>query len=172
MKKLLTIIGACATVLMTSFSAEAQKGSVGLGLRATPDGGGFNVKTYFTDNLAFEGQANIGGVLGLEGESFNTVALLEGNVNLPNPSWKLFFGGGLHAGVWDRGVGYRSNDGFLDDNPEGFFGADGIAGVEYMFDNIPLGLSADVKPAVNFTDDGPEFFPHNLVGFTARYYIR
>ena len=89
---------------------------------------------------------------------------------IPDPSWRIFFGGGAHFGVWDHDYRYnpeRSGP----DRDEAIFGFDGIGGVEYIFKNIPLGLSADIKPAVNLVSD-VDFFPHNMFGFSARYYIR
>ncbi len=169
MKRLL-IITTILSLLVTS-NSYAQKGDAAIGIRATPDGGGFNGKVYITNHLAFEGQLNAGGIVGLEGESFNAVALLEGVITLPDPSWRIFFGGGLHAGAWDRGRWYRESDGeWIYDRPEPLFGISGIGGVEYVFKNIPLNLSADIKPSINLIN-GPEFFPHNMFGLSARYYF-
>lgn len=155
--------------LVITINANAQR-TTGIGIRATPDGAGFNVKTQFSKHLAFEGQLNAGGVLGLEGESFNAVGLLEVLIPLPDNSWQIYFGGGLHGGVWDRPVWERFSDGDLvRDSAEPIFGFDGVGGVSYSFKKIPLGLSADIKPAINVLSSGPEFFPHNMFGLTARY---
>lgn len=160
------------TVLMAG-TAQAQTGNAGIGVRATPDGGGFTGRFMVADHLAFEAQLNAGGIYALPGESFTAVALLEGVIPMPDPSWRLFFGGGLHGGVWDNGRWYNDRtDAWVNDRPEPIIGIDGIGGVEYLFKNIPLGLSADIKPAVNFTGNGPEFFNHNLAGVSARYYFR
>ncbi|MGN6567196.1 MAG: hypothetical protein ACTHJ0_04550 [Flavipsychrobacter sp.] len=147
---------------MLSFStAKAQMTSpIALGLRATPDGGGFTGKFYMNDNMAIEAQLNGGGVI-VGSPSFAAVGLFEYHIIMPDPSWRIFFGGGIHFGSWDR------ND---DNNPEGIFGIDGIGGVEYIFKNIPLGLSADLKPAINFVST-PDFFPNNFFGVAARFYL-
>ena len=161
------------SLLMTvlCFSASAQKGDAAIGIRATPDGAGLNAKIYMTDHFAFEGQMNAGGIVGLAGQSFTAVALLEGIIPLPDPSWRLFFGGGIHAGVWDNGRWYRAaGDEWVSGRAEPIFGIDGIGGVEYVFKKIPLSLSADVKPAVNFVSSA-RFFSHNMVGLSARYYF-
>lgn len=175
MKRIATTISAVFVAAMMTFSASAQHANAGdaaIGLRATPDGGGLTIKAFMSDHFAFEGQLNAGGILGLPGESFNAVALLEGHIHLPDPSWRLIFGGGIHGGVWDNGKWYRAGDGvWVGDRPEPIFGIDGIAGVEYVFKEIPLGLSADIKPAVNFVSSA-RFFPHNMFGFSARYYFR
>ncbi|HEY9177668.1 MAG TPA: hypothetical protein VIN07_08265 [Flavipsychrobacter sp.] len=169
MKKLMLLLS--AMMLILSINTYAQGGAIGL--RATPDGGGFTGKAYMSRYLAFEGQLNFGGLLSLPGESFTAVALLEAHIPLPDDSWRLIFGGGLHGGVWDHGRWYHyGDDVWVNDRPQPIFGLDAIGGVEYVFKNIPLGLSADIKPAINFTGGGPEFFNHNVFGLSARYVFR
>ena len=70
-------------------------------------------------------------------------------------------GGGAHVGAWneDRDLGNR-----------GVFGLDGIIGVEYRFKHIPLGLSADFKPAINLVSN-VEYYPANDIGLAARFYF-
>jgi len=172
MQKLILFLGLFTTTLFTVPQANAQKGTAGIGLRATPDGGGFNVKAMMGKHLAFEGQLNAGGILSLPGESFTAVALLEGVIPLPDPSWRLFFGGGLHAGVWDNGWWYNERINTWDNGARPIVGIDAIGGVEYLFKKIPLGLSADIKPAINFDNGGPYFFSHNMFGASARFYFR
>ena len=45
-----------------------------------------------------------------------------------------------------------------------------IGGIEYVFDYVPIGLSLDMKPAINISD-GAGAFPNNTFGFSARYYF-
>lgn len=150
----------------------AQRGDAAIGLRATPDGGGFNIKAYLTKNLAFEGQLNAGGLIGgYNGQSFTAVALLEATIVFPDPSWRMFFGGGLHGGVWDQGWHYSNFENRYVDGGQPIFGLDAIVGAEYVFKKIPLSLGVDVKPAINLIGD-VEYFPHNMVGATVRYYMR
>lgn len=172
MKKVLFSLGLVIAGLSAAFNASAKGGSVGLGLRATPDGGGFVAKLFMDKHFAFEGQLNAGGLTGgYGGSSFNAVGLITYHIILPDPSWRIFMGGGIHGGVWDRGWRYVSREGrYMDDN-RAIFGIDAIGGVEYVFKKIPLGLSADIKPAINFVSE-PEFFNHNMVGLSARFYLR
>ena len=45
-----------------------------------------------------------------------------------------------------------------------------IGGVEYVFDYVPVGISVDVKPAVNFYN-GISAFLNNILGLGVRYYF-
>lgn len=158
---------ACASFIQPGF---AQKGDIALGIRATPDGGGFSSKYFLDRNLAFEGLINAGGMIGLEGKSFNVVGLMEYHISLPDPSWRLFLGGGMHLGNWNRGNRYSESAGRYVNGSEFILGVDAIGGVEYVFKKIPLGLSADFKPAVNLLS-AAGLFPHNMFGAAARFYI-
>ena len=144
-----------------TIDASAQGSRMAIGGRATPDGLGATFKGFLDRNLAVEAQANVGGIISLAGESFTVVGLLEYHIPLPDPAFRIFFGGGIHVGSWVNRGGHAD---------EIIFGMDGIGGIEYVFRTIPLGLSADLKPAVNFVQE-TEFFPHNIFGVSARYYF-
>ena len=106
MKKIILTLATVIGALCTGTEANAQRsGDIALGLRATPDGGGFTAKFYTGRHWAIETQLNAGGIFGGNGESFNIVGLAEYHINLPDPSWQLFLGGGLHAGVEDAQSG-------------------------------------------------------------------
>lgn len=171
MKKILLVFSGLLLSICMCESALAQKGQTAVGLRLSPDGAGFTGKFFVDRNLAFEGQLNAGGVFGGPGESFNAVALLEYHIPLPDPSWRVFFGGGAHVGVWDHGGSRFTSEGRYREGSEAIFGIDGIGGVEYVFKSVPIGLSADFKPAINLLSE-VDFFPHNMFGVSARYYIR
>jgi len=142
-------------------NANAQATRMAIGARATPDGLGASFKGFLDRNLAIEAQLNVGGIITLPGESFTAVGLLEYHIPLPDPAFRIYFGGGLHAGTWVNRGGHAD---------EFIFGMDGIGGIEYVFKSIPLGISADLKPAINFVQEA-EFFPHNIFGVSARYYF-
>jgi hypothetical protein len=167
MKKIYLLL--TALVLSFTFNTASAQGNIGLGLRFTPDGAGFSGKFFMDRNWAFEAQLNAGGIFGLEGESFNAVGLFEYHIMLPDPNWRIFLGAGFHFGAWDHRW-YNENKRLWRDS-EPIFGIDGVGGVEYKFSNMPLALSLDFKPAVNFVSD-VAFFPHNIIGFGARFYIR
>lgn len=161
LKKIFLFLATVFAAVVFTVDAQAQKGDAAVGLRLTPDGGGATAKFFVMNNLALEAQLNAGGILGGDGTSVTFVGLAEYHIILPDPSWRIFFGGGFHGGQWDRDD-YRGT--------QGIFGIDAIGGAEYVFKRIPLGLSADIKPAINFVTDA-EFFPHNIIGASARFYI-
>jgi len=172
MKKICLFAIGLMITMFTVTNVNAQGSSVGLGLRLTPDGGGFTGKFFIDRNLAIEAQLNAGGVLGWEdGTSFNAVGLLEYHIYLPRPEWRLYFGGGAHAGAWNHSDRlYNPETGRYSDNSEAIFGIDGVGGVEYVFRRVPIGLSADFKPAINFLSN-VSYFPHNMFGISARFYL-
>lgn len=157
-------------VLTTTGIAQAQR-STGLGVRLSPDGLGFTGKFFSQRNIAFEAQFNAGGIMGGDGESFTVVGLMEYHVPLGDPSWRLYFGGGAHLGAWDNNERRWENGRWRDEDSKFIFGIDAIGGVEYVFKTAPVGLSIDIKPAVNLLSD-VDFFSNNMLGFSARYYLR
>ena len=170
MKTRNSLLSALLMVFFWSGTFAQDDGSFAVGVRVSPDGGGFTAK-YFPDrNLSFELQVNgSGGYYNTanDGPSAVVVGLVEYNIIFPDPSWRVFIGPGLHGGSWDR------NNGNFNDyarTSQGIFGIDGIVGVEYIFKPVPIGISADIKPAVNFAPD-VAFFPNNFFGMSARYYF-
>jgi hypothetical protein len=151
----------------------SQAGTIGLGVRAAPDGGGFTARYFIDPNIAIEGQLNEGGViLGDKSKTVEVVGLVEYHLSLPNPALRTYAGAGLHAGTWDRGKGYSTGEGRKSmDTKDAIFGIDGIAGIEYQFSKMPLAVSFDFKPAINFAPD-VAMFSHNVLGLGAKLYIR
>lgn len=72
-----------------------------------------------------------------------------------------FYGGGAHAGFWDGGT-----NPWFDDN-RAVIGIDGIIGLEYVMDDIPLNIAADWKPAFNLI--GYTGFWGDELGLTLRF---
>lgn len=169
MKKIILLL---SILTVPTISLYAQKGSAAAGLRLSPDGIGITGKYFVDSSLAFETQLNIGGIMGLQGESFNAVGLLEYHIPFPDPSWRLFFGGGAHIGVWneyDKDY-YVSERRYHEEGNKFILGIDGIGGVEHVFKKMPISLTADIKPSINILTD-VDFFSHNMLGISTRYYF-
>lgn len=147
---------------------------IALGVRASPDGGGITAKFFLATNFALEAQVSASEGYYRQpddgpnyGPGWAATALGEYHIIFRKPSWRVFFGGGIHAGKWDK---YNHADYDYAARPFGIFGLDAIAGGEYIFQSVPIGISADIKPAVNLGRDA-SFFPNNMVGVSARYYF-
>jgi hypothetical protein len=147
---------------------------VAIGVRINPDGGGLTAKIFLSRNWVFEAQINgSGGFYHTPdthqdyGGSATAVGLLEYHYIFQDPSWRIYFGAGIHGGKWDKFNFALNNDA---PRPRGIFGADAIAGGEYCFKAFPLGISADIKPAVNIAGD-KSFFYNNSIGIAARFYF-
>lgn len=141
----------------------AQPGRTGIGLRTSIDGIGITGKYFLDRAFAIEAQANVGGLWAFDGQSEYVGAFIQYHVPLPLPAFRVFFGGGVHAGYWgDR------KDAIYED--EGIFGLSGIGGVEYLFSKVPVGVSGDIRLSINYLQE-VEFMPHNLIGIAVRYYF-
>lgn len=150
-------------LLISSNLVAAQPGRTGVGLRGAIDGLGITAKYFLDRGFALEGQLNVGGLRAIDGQSIYTCVLIEYHLQLPAPAFRLYFGGGLHGGWWAS----RPESDFVD---EAILGLDGIGGVEYMFSKVPLGVSGDLRPSINYIRE-VEFLPHNVIGISLRYYF-
>lgn len=92
--------------------------------------------------------------------------LFEWQQALDSKNLQWYAGTGIHAGVHGRNNVFQAEE----DQNEAVqmnLGIDLIGGIEYVFKNVPIVVSADYKPAFYFTGDRwlvPEEF-----GLTARY---
>jgi len=136
MKKL--FIMAMVLLCFSSYS-KAQDYNTAIGLR----GGLFNgltVKHFISNNAAIEGLissrwsgVSITGLYEIHARAFNTTGL----------NW--YYGAGAHIGFWDGNNASWGND----DENYTVIGIDGIVGLEYNIQEIPINLSLDWKPALN-----------------------
>jgi hypothetical protein len=79
-------------------------------------------------------------------KGFNLTALYEKHWDVITDGMRVYVGGGVHVGSFDG----RYSPWFSDFNNHFILGIDGIAGLEYNFEEIPLNISLDYKPALNF----------------------
>jgi len=136
-KIILTFILAISIVTL----ANAQEYKTGVGLRAGFSNG-LTIKHFVSENAAFEG------LLSTRWQGFDITGLYEIHhqaFEVEHLNW--YYGVGAHIGFWDgsntswgtRGIQYT------------VIGIDGILGIEYSFNEAPINIGVDWKPAINLT---------------------
>jgi hypothetical protein len=147
-------------ILLVS-TLKAQDYNTGLGLRAGVSPG-ISVKHFFSTNMAGEG------ILTVRWGGFNVTGLAEWHLQVfDTEGFYFFYGGGAHLGAWDSGRDYY---GTSTDGTKVFLGIDGIIGLEYAFQGIPLSIGLDWKPGMNVISDFGFFFDDWALSF--RYLFR
>jgi hypothetical protein len=143
--------------LFTSVNlAQAQDYINGIGLR----GGlpyGITFKHFISETDAFEG------ILSTRWGGFRITALYE--IHRPTKQYqnlKWYLGIGSHLGYWDNRSPFVN-----DPDNQVILGIDGIIGMEYTFDEIPLNLGIDWIPSLNLIGDTS--WGKLLIGVSARY---
>ena len=126
-------------LLFSGLYLNAQDYKTSLGLRAGLPYG-LTIKHFLNEINALEGilASNYGG--------FVATALYENEHwtgHYPGLNW--YWGAGAHAGFWDMGANKYVKSTYSGS----VIGVDGVLGIEYTFDEIPLNLSLDVLPSVN-----------------------
>lgn len=171
MKRILLLFGVLS---LMAFQASAQRGGdpadykTAIGARFNPWSIGFTAKHFIKGPHAIEGIAShyFGG--GDAASNVTITGLYEYHWGfIPSKSeWNMYAGGGPHVGIWR--YRYFDGNGRRDYETDAVVGVSGIFGVEYTFKQIPLNLSGDIKPFVNFTG-GNDFLGEQLLGVSARY---
>lgn len=122
------------------FIGNAQDYNTGIGLR-----GGFSngltVKHFISEKAALEG------ILASRWSGFEITGLYEIHhraFDTDRLNW--YYGFGAHIGFWNgKKVPWSEND-----DQYTVVGVDGILGLEYNFREVPINLSIDWKPELNF----------------------
>lgn len=136
-----------------TIGAQAQSYKSAIGLRGG-DPSGITFKTFLNSTNAIELIAGTG----YWGHSLTVTGFYQWQNPTdwaPNLDW--FIGPGAHVGFW--GTDYI-HTGLL-------IGVDGIIGLEYTLDDIPLNFSLGAGPSFQFTS-GPYWYHWNG-GFSIRY---
>jgi hypothetical protein len=136
MKKLLIV---SVLILFIGITLNAQDYKTSLGLRAGIPYG-VTIKHFLSKTDAIEG------ILAGMWQGFVITGLYENEHwtgHYPGLNW--YWGGGAHVGFWDAG-----NNPYLKETYTGsVLGIDGILGLEYTFDEVPINLSLDLMPSFN-----------------------
>ena len=147
MKKILIALTLIAGV--TSFqyaSAQEYKSALGIRLSSNPPvvGNGITFKYFLNEKAALEG------IL-----AFNDPVAIGGLFEIHNPvgtpGLQWFYGAGAYVGF----------------NTVANLGAQGIIGLDYKFQNIPINISLDWKPELNLIEEVS--FEAGAIGFSVRF---
>jgi hypothetical protein len=140
--RIIKLAVACIFILPAWCHAQSNY-KTALGLRLN-EGAGITVKHFVSEKSSIEG------ILYTRWRGFNLTGLYQGNFPVfSEPGFRFFMGGGAHIGVWDRNRNPWWKDEEYNDT-RAVFGLDGQIGLEYTFGQLPLNLSIDWKPAINF----------------------
>jgi len=131
---LITIMIACVTI-----SLRAQNYNTGLGLRVGLNNG-VTLKHFVSDRSAFEG------LLETRWRGFAITGLYELHNDLEYNNLRWYYGFGGHIGFFS---GYNDHPWADADKDYTIIGADGILGIEYTFDEVPVNIGLDWKPMFN-----------------------
>lgn len=147
---LVTILMACA------MAVSGQDYTTSLGARV---GGtsGVSVKHFYSRNMAVEG------ILGFFGNGTSITGLLEKHQQaFDTKGLQFYYGAGAHVAFYNGKYYYRNGfwrDINYYDRREVAFGVNGVLGLEYTIDDLPIAFSVDFKPFV-------EVGPGGYVGFS------
>jgi hypothetical protein len=131
-----------------SQQAFAQKYDTALGARL----GGGNYGITLQQRVA--SRVTIEGIAGLGQREYSGTVLGEYHFGILGPSLNYYFGAGGH-------VGHNKDTG-------GFSGLDALVGVEYKVAFLPIAISFDFKPTLEFAGDDYARFP---TAFSIRYVL-
>lgn len=110
---------------------------------------GLTFKTGLGNSTAFEG------ILSIRPYGMGITGLFEKIQGTGVNSLNFYYGAGAHLG-WNTGRNYyyRDNRKYFVYDREGFVGLDGILGIEFKFPEAPVAINFDLKPALNFYNNG------------------
>ena len=158
MKKI-AILCALIAVISSTQTLSAQEYRTGLGVRPSSanamQNNSISIKQFINERTAIEGLFTFGDPLALG-------ALIEFHKPLSAAGLTYFYGAGGYV-AFLKTVNVTTQKSSTDAN----FGAQGIIGLDYKFNNIPLNISLDWKPELNIVSDIN--FEPAAIGFTARF---
>jgi hypothetical protein len=150
MKKI-GIISTLFFFMVISVSVKAQSYKMGVGIRISNNAPVINnsisFKYFFSQQTAVEALLSFGDPVGLG-------VLLEKHKPLASSDLNWFYGGGLYFGF----SGTRN------------VGGQGVLGLDFKFPAVPINLSLDWKPELNFTKEFS--FEPAAVGLSARFTLK
>lgn len=144
---LIAFAGAAKSQEVTFNNSKNYHTAIGLRAGGTS---GLTIKQFMGQSSAIEG------IIGVWGRGFSGTVLYEKYAPTGAAGLSWYFGGGGHAAFYsghrlhywnDRRYEYYTSDAFG-------LGVDGIVGIEYKIPPIPVAISLDVKPFIEFVSNG------------------
>lgn len=130
MKKILALT-ALLCLAVTLVSAQNYNWAIGARLGTTMSG--VSVKHNLNASNAIEGVLSVP-----YNNGFNVLGLYERHIPIISEGFNFYYGAGAHLGAY---------------NHDFMLGIDGVVGMEYKFNEVPLALSVDYKPAFNIFEN-------------------
>jgi hypothetical protein len=157
MKKILVALLVSSVVFMNNADAQGYKTALGVRLSSSNamQNNSVSFKQFISEKAAIEALFTFGDPLALG-------AMLELHKPLAADGLSWYYGGGGYIGFVKK-LNTTTNKETTDPN----FGAQGVIGLDYKFNNIPLNISLDWKPELNLVNDIN--FEPAAIGFTARF---
>ena len=143
-------------ILFFTSNLLAQSYQTGIGLRLGGLTTGLTIKHFINPVAALEGIVSMGL------QSYVVTGLYE--VHTPVDNTRLFnlYGGvGAHIGFFQDGGSYYYHN-HLIYTTSAVVGADGVLGLEYKFKSLPVNISMDIKPFIDFYNGGIVYFDGGL----------
>lgn len=158
-KNLYALLLISGILSISSINAQESGYKTALGVRLSSSNAmvsnSVSVKHFLNDKMAVEGLLSFGDPLAIG-------ALLEIHKPMSASGLSWYYGGGGYISFL-KTVNTNTQKTNTDPN----FGAQGVIGLDYKFNNIPLNISLDWKPELNIVSDIN--FEPAAIGFTARF---
>ncbi len=157
MRQLIAVLTLFIMLVLSPDNVNSQEYKTGIGLRGGFSSG-INLKHFLSPENAIEGIVAFhrGGLLVTGLYQFHTTAF-----DVPGLQW--YYGLGAHMGIYGEN---HPRGWFPDDKTYITLGVDGIVGLDYKIEEIPISLSLDVMPRLNILGHTGLFMG---AGFSIRY---
>ncbi|MEO6733118.1 MAG: hypothetical protein ABIN01_17975 [Ferruginibacter sp.] len=172
MKKQILLVAIISTLAISNTMAQKSSSfnsstyKTALGVKVYPGSGGAAVtlKHFVSKGIALE-------ALGYAWKRGGRLTgLFEFHWDIPGATGlKWYVGPGVHVSFYNDKDYYRNNNNPYVGDSYVAAGLDGVIGLDYKFNKIPLNLSADWQPSVEFGDGRYNGFAGDYGGISARY---
>jgi hypothetical protein len=160
MKKLKILFVLLISMFFFMNKGVTQGYETGVGIRFGGLINGLTVKHFINSSDALEG------ILSMGNRSLIVTGLYEFHVPLQHSgNTNFFYGIGAHVGFFQDGGSYYYNDSRIYSSST-VAGIDGILGIDYKFNHVPLNVCMDFKPFVDFFSGSNFYFDG---GISIRY---